>query len=54
MSAKYHELVPDGLSPLHHAGVQLQRLPHPASEPAAQPDILTRAAPGVALQSHSP
>lgn len=47
-------LVPDGLSPLDHAGVKLERLPHPAPEPAAQPDILTRAAPRVSLQSHSP
>ena len=43
---------PDGLAPLHHAGVQLQRLPHPAPQPAAQPDVLTGTAPGVPLQGH--
>ena len=43
---------PDGLAPLHHAGVELQRLSHPASQPAAQPDILTGTTPGVPLQGH--
>ena len=44
---------PDGLAPLHHAGVQLEGLSHPASQPAAQPDILTGTTPGVPLQGHS-
>ena len=43
---------PDGLAPLHHAGVELQSLSHPPSEPAAQPDIFTGTTPGVPLQSH--
>ena len=43
---------PDGLAPLHHAGVQLEGLSHPASQPAAQPDILTGTTPGVPLQGH--
>ena len=44
---------PDGLTSLHHAGVQLQRLSHPPPQPRPQPDILTRTTPGVTLQRHA-
>ena len=43
---------PDGLAPLHHTGVQLQGLSHPASQPATEPNILTGTTPGVSLQGH--
>ena len=43
----------DRLPALDHAGVQLQRLSHPAAQPSSEPDILAGARPGVALERHS-